>query len=234
MLGDFAGHDHSVAERDGVGFRHAFLARFGRGFFIRDRRCGGLFDAFVLRRRRFQRCFGRTWSPQRLFGHRLVGRHVPVVLLLDETFVLRELLRLRGGFAVDDIALHARSAAAARIAMPSATATSAARAVISFGFRSAMRALFFLDQRLTVGDRDLVVIGMDFAKGEEAVPVAAIFDEGGLQRRFYARDLGEIDIAAQLLALGRFEVEFFDAVAAEHHDPGLLRVGGVDEHLVGH
>ncbi|MET3854406.1 hypothetical protein ABIE40_001495 [Rhizobium sp. OAE497] len=37
-------------------------------------------------------------------------------------------------------------------------------------------------QRLTVGQRDLVVIGMDFGKGQEAVPVAAVINESGLQR----------------------------------------------------
>jgi len=98
----------------------------------------------------------------------------------------------------------------------------------------AMGALIGLDQRLTVGDRDLVVVGMDFAEGEEAVPVAAIFNEGGLQRRLYAGDLGEIDVAAQLLALGGLEIKFFDAIAADHNDPGLFRVGGVDQHFVGH
>ena len=44
----------------------------------------------------------------------------------------------------------------------------------------AMGALVGLDQGLTVGDRDLVIVGMDFAEGEEAVAVAAIFDEGRL------------------------------------------------------
>lgn len=44
----------------------------------------------------------------------------------------------------------------------------------------AMGAFFGLDQRLTVGDRDLVIVRMDFAEGKEAVAVAAIFDEGRL------------------------------------------------------
>ena len=98
----------------------------------------------------------------------------------------------------------------------------------------AMGALVGFDQRLTVGDRDLVVVGMDFAEGEEAVPVAAIFDEGGLQRRLYAGDFGEVDVAAQLLALGGLEIKLFDAIATDHNDPGLFRVGGIDQHLVGH
>ncbi len=40
-------------------------------------------------------------------------------------------------------------------------------------------ALFFLDQRLTIRDRDLIIVGMDFAEGKEAMPVAAVIDEAG-------------------------------------------------------
>ena len=43
-----------------------------------------------------------------------------------------------------------------------------------------MGALVGLDQRLPVGDRDLIIVGMDFAEGQEAMAVAAILDEGGL------------------------------------------------------
>ena len=50
-------------------------------------------------------------------------------------------------------------------------------------------ALLGLDQRLPVGDRNLVVVGMDFRKREEAVAVAAVIDEGRLQRRLDPRDL---------------------------------------------
>src|SRR5208283_1102882 len=30
------------------------------------------------------------------------------------------------------------------------------------------------------------------------------------------------------------EIEFLDFIPAQHHDPGLFRVGGVDQHFVGH
>jgi len=112
--------------------------------------------------------------------------------------------------------------------------TAAAGAVFGFFLRLAMRALVGFDQRLTIGDRDLVIVGMDFAEGEKAVAIAAIFDESGLQRRFDAGDLRQINVAAQLFALGGLEIKFFDAIAADHNDPGLLRVGGIDKHLVGH
>jgi hypothetical protein len=52
--------------------------------------------------------------------------------------------------------------------------------VLVIGLRGARRALFFGDQRLPVGDRNLVVVRMNFAEGEKAVPVAAVVDEAGL------------------------------------------------------
>ena len=42
-------------------------------------------------------------------------------------------------------------------------------------------AFVFLDQRLPVGDRNLIIVGMDFREGQEAMAVAAIFHEGRLQ-----------------------------------------------------
>ena len=75
---------------------------------------------------------------------------------------------------------------------------------------------------------------MDFAEGQEAVAVAAIFDEGGLKRRFDARYPGEIDISFELLLVLGLEVEFFDAVTADDDNPCFLRVGGIDKHFVGH
>src|SRR3546814_4918522 len=56
----------------------------------------------------------------------------------------------------------------------------------------------FAQQRFAVFLRDLVIVGVDFAEGQEAVTVAAIFDERRLQRRFDAGDLGQIDIALEL------------------------------------
>ena len=106
--------------------------------------------------------------------------------------------------------------------------------MVGLGLGRALGALVLGDQRLPVGDRDLVVVGMDFAEGEEAVAIAAVVDEGGLQRRLDARHLGQIDVAAKLLTVGGLEVEFLDPVAAQNDHPGLLRMGRIDEHFVGH
>ncbi|WP_283811278.1 hypothetical protein [Bradyrhizobium sp. AC87j1] len=135
--------------------------------------------------------------------------------------------------AFDDVAAHALAVtAAAGVAVARTAAAVGAVLALFLGF--AMGLFLGLDQCLPVGDRDLVVVGMDFAEGEEAVAVAAIFDEGGLERGFDPCDLGEVDIPAQLLALRGLEIKLFDAIAADHDDPGLFRVGGIDQHLVGH
>ncbi|WP_283848209.1 hypothetical protein [Bradyrhizobium sp. WSM471] len=139
----------------------------------------------------------------------------------------------RGIRAFDDVAADALAmAAAAGIAVAGAAA--ALGTVLALFLGLAMGLLFGFDQRLPVGNRDLVIVGMDFAEGEEAVAVAAIFDESGLERGFDPCDLGEVDIPAQLLALRGLEIKLFDAIAADHDDPGLFRVGGIDQHLVGH
>ena len=71
----------------------------------------------------------------------------------------------------------------------------------------------FSQQRLAILLGDLVVIGVDFRKGEEAMAIAAEIHEGRLQRRLYAGDLGQIDITLDLLVIGRIKVEFLNPVA---------------------
>ena len=82
----------------------------------------------------------------------------------------------------------------------------------------------FAHQRFAVGDRDLVVVGVDFVERQEAVTIAAILDEGRLQRRLNARHLGEIDVASELLLVLAFEIELFNAVPIDHHDTRFFRV----------
>ncbi|KAI1692978.1 n-acetylmuramoyl-L-alanine amidase domain-containing protein [Ditylenchus destructor] len=64
----------------------------------------------------------------------------------------------------------------------------------------------FAQQRVAILLGDLIVIGVDFAEGQEAVAVAAIFDERRLERGLHAGYLGQIDIALELPALGGLEI----------------------------
>jgi hypothetical protein len=75
---------------------------------------------------------------------------------------------------------------------------------------------------------------MDFGKGQKAVPIAAVIDESGLQRRFDPRYFCEIDVAADLLIVLRLEVKFFYAVPANDNDARLFLVRRVDKHFVCH
>ena len=80
-------------------------------------------------------------------------------------------------------------------------------------------------QRLTVRNGDLVIIRVDFAEGQEAVAVAAIFHEGRLQRRLYAGYLCEIDIAPQLFAGGRLQSQIPRPFGRVPPRPGSLPGG---------
>ena len=92
----------------------------------------------------------------------------------------------------------------------------------------------FGQQRVAIGLGDLVIIGVNFAEREEAMAIAAIFDERRLQRRLDPGHLGEIDISLELFVLGGFEIEFLDPVTFGDRDPGFLRVARVDQHAHGH
>src|SRR5262249_41244656 len=67
---------------------------------------------------------------------------------------------------------------------------------VNFLSGSPLGALFFGDQSLPVGDRDLVIVGMDFTEGKKTMPVAAVVDKGCLQRRLHARHFRQVDIAS--------------------------------------
>jgi hypothetical protein len=75
---------------------------------------------------------------------------------------------------------------------------------------------------------------MDFRKGEEALAVAAIFDEGGLERRLHARDFRQVDISFKRPFRCGLEIELFDSIPVENHHPGFFRVACVYKHTFGH
>jgi hypothetical protein len=153
-------------------------------------------------------------------------------VITDLSYICRLLPVDEGGGVFDDVTLHPLAMAAP----PGIAVTRSAPvgAILRFFLGLAMRAFVGFNKRLTVCHRDLIIVRMDFAEGKKAVTITAVFDEGRLQRRLYPRDLGKIDVAAELFALGRLEIKLFDAVAAHHDHPGLFRMGGIDQHFVGH
>ena len=94
-------------------------------------------------------------------------------------------------------------------------------------------SLFVAHQRFAIGNWDLVIIGVDFAEREETVAIAAILDEGRLQRGLYASDLGEVNVAAQLAAALGFEIEFLEPITVGDDNPCFFRVGAIHQHSLG-
>ena len=92
----------------------------------------------------------------------------------------------------------------------------------------------FGQQGLAVCDRDLVVIGMDFAERQETVAVSTVVYEGGLERRFDPRDFREVDVPLKLLFRCAFVVEIFETASVEHNHPRLFQVAGIDQHAFCH
>ncbi len=92
----------------------------------------------------------------------------------------------------------------------------------------------FVQQGFAVGNRDLVVIGVDFGKGQKSMAISAVIHKGRLQRRFHPRDLGKVNVPGELPLVYCFKVKFFDLVSVHHHNAGLFRVGGVYQHFLDH
>src|SRR5271155_2865350 len=118
--------------------------------------------------------FVRSGGAERLFGVFLIGRRQCGLIAMIGCLGARRLAGF-GRFAAPDVVT-----ACGRLAGMGPAAPRTAAGLLA---RGAGGALFLVDQRLPVGDRDLVVIRVDFAEGQEAVPIAAVVDEGGLQRR---------------------------------------------------
>ena len=75
---------------------------------------------------------------------------------------------------------------------------------------------------------------MDFVEGQEAVAVAAIFNESRLQRRFHPRHFRQVDVSLELFFGGRFEIEFFESVTTDDDDSSFLGMRRVDKHTRRH
>ena len=118
-------------------------------------------------------------------------------------------------------------------ARPRAAAAACLGFIVFGGHRFCIGALFF-QQRFTVGDRDLIIIRVDFREGQEPVAVSAIVNKCRLKRRFDPCYFCQINVASELAFVFGFKVEFFNLVPVDHHNPSFLGVGGVDKHLLCH
>ena len=96
----------------------------------------------------------------------------------------------------------------------------------------AFKLFLLVEQRLTVVHRDLIIVRMDFAEGQEAVAVTAEIDEGRLQGRFHPRDFRKIDIAFDLFFECGLDIVFVETVAGCDDNPNLFRVRAIHKHAL--
>ena len=133
---------------------------------------------------------------RRIFARRGVDLVFVVVLEFRNRNDLDRVCAGRGGGIAAPLAVMPPAAAAPAPAAPSGRG-------LVFGClrgeRAALLGGLFLEQRLAVRDWNLVIVGVNFSKSQEAVAIASVIDEGRLQRRFYARHFGKINIASELL-----------------------------------
>ncbi len=118
-------------------------------------------------------------------------------------------------------------------ARPRPAATRGFGFLILFGLGLGIGA-FFGQQGLAIRNRDLVIIRVDFGKGQEAMAISAIVHKCRLERRLYAGDFCQVNIASQLAFVFGFKIKLFDFVSVDHHNAGFFRVGGIDKHLLCH
>ena len=161
----------------------------------------------------------RTVFMRNVFDRCLVGSRNRIAVFIQSVMI--NVIKLLG---FDGI-----RAARARTAMRTTAA-----AWLFFLVGLTLGACVFGQQRFTIGGRNLIIIGMNFAESQETVTIPAIFDEGRLKGGFYARDFCEINIAAKLFFISGLEVEFLDPVSAHHHNPCFFGMGRIDKHFVRH
>ena len=173
-----------------VGFRGlrgvGLVLVLGVRLFDRSADLGGDWRIFGLANRSLagMRLVGMRLVLVRDFGHRLI-RKVSRMRLVHDMLTGRHVGRLARCFPGGQrIALHRFVAAGVRTLAVSiaaaARAAVAAMMIVGF-FVVACGACVGLDQRLPVGDRDLVIVRVDFGERQESVAIAAVFDERRLQ-----------------------------------------------------
>ncbi|CUX22301.1 membrane hypothetical protein [Agrobacterium deltaense Zutra 3/1] len=220
FLGNRVGIDHGghFAAGAAVVFRRRFGGLGRCGFFFRSLLLGAGATGALLRL--FFLC-------GRFFGYGLDGRF-PGNLFLDRRSLFHDdrFSGFAGGNNADIRLIHLRKVDHGGAGLGCISGFEIIAAAMILGFR--------FQEGLTVGERNLIIVRMDFRKSEKAVAVSTVIHEGRLKGRLNAGDLGKIDIAADLFLVLRFEIEFFDPVPTDNDYACLLFVGGVDKHFVCH
>jgi len=173
-------------------------------------------------------CVDRLWLIQRRAAFRVVIAGVIVVAAIFAARFVGSAVRRPRRVARRLRAVFVRAILVGAMALAAGFATRllAFGAVVFLFLRARLGRHCSANSASRSGDRNAVVVGMDFAEGEETVAVSAVVHETGLQRGFHAHDAREIDVPFELLLRGGFEIEIVETVAADHRDPSFFRVRG--------
>ena len=88
----------------------------------------------------------------------------------------------------------------------------------------------FADRTLVRVDAGLEVVAGDFLQRQEAVALAAVFDEGRFQRGFEPGDAALVDVGL-LLFLGRlFDIDVVQGLAVDDGHAQFFGLRGIDQH----
>src|SRR5690606_32523902 len=74
------------------------------------------------------------------------------------------------------------------------------------------------------------VVARDLLEREEALALAAVLDEGGLQRRLEPGDAALVDVGLLLFLRWLLDVDVVQRLAVDDRDPQFFRLGRVDQH----
>ena len=88
----------------------------------------------------------------------------------------------------------------------------------------------FLDAGLVVVDASLEVVAGDFLQRQEAVALAAVFDEGRFERRLEPGDAALVDVGLLLFLRRLLDVDVVKGLSVDDGDAQLFCLRRVDQH----
>jgi hypothetical protein len=90
----------------------------------------------------------------------------------------------------------------------------------------------FLQAGLVGVDAGDEVVAGDFLQGQEAVALAAVVDEGGLQGRFQPDDAALVDVGLLLFLRGLLDVDVVQVLAIDDRHAQFFGLRGIDQHAL--
>lgn len=84
-----------------------------------------------------------------------------------------------------------------------------------------------------VGERNMVIVGMNLGKWKEEMEIEEILKEWRMKRRLEKGEEWEVDIEFKMFIMLRLEIELLNIVEESEDKEGIIRVGGIYKNFVG-